>query len=71
MGMAGRVRLGGGTIRALPAAADVEIDLDAQGLPVAVAFEQADDRGGADRCFALYQDLADAMALDGALDELD
>ena len=73
MGLAGWVRLRGGAIRALPvtAAVDCELDLDAQGLPIAVAFEPEGDRGGDDQLFELYQDLADAMALDGAVDERD
>ena len=73
MGMAGWVRLGGGVIRALPAALDceLELDLDGQGLPIAVAFELAGDREREDQQFELYQDLADAMAQDGSLDEQD
>lgn len=71
MGMAGWVRLGSGTIRALPAATECEIDLDAQGLPIAVAFDSEGDEAADDQTFALYQDLADAIRLDGGLDELD
>jgi hypothetical protein len=71
MGMAGWVRLGGGMIRSLPAVAGCELDLDAQGRPIAVAFERTDEGKDADGRFELYQDLADAMTRDGALDELD
>jgi len=71
MGMAGWVRLGNGSIRALPAATECEIDLDAQGLPIAVAFDSEGDEASDDQTFALYQDLADAIRLDGGLDELD
>ena len=74
MGMAGRVRLGEGALGALPAASDWELDLDGQGLPIAVAFETADDREGnadGEDGFGLYQDLADAIALDGGLDDVD
>ena len=71
MGMAGWVRLGSGTIRALPAATECEIDLDGQGLPIAFAFDSEGDRAAEDQIFELYQDLADAIRLDGGLDELD
>jgi len=69
MGKAGWVRLGRGKLRALPAWAPCEMDLDAQGVPVAIAFEVAE--GEADDGFGLYPDLADAIAGDGGLDELD
>lgn len=71
MGMAGWVRLGRGTIRALPSTTECEIDLDAQGLPIAVAFDSEGDEAASDQTFELYQDLADAIRLDGGLDELD
>jgi hypothetical protein len=71
MGMAGWVRLGRGTIRALPSATECEVDLDAQGLPIAVAFDSEGDAEADDQTFELYQDLADAIRLDGGLDELD
>jgi len=71
MGMAGTVRLGSGTIRALPASTECELDLDGQGLPIAFAFDSESDEAAEDQTFELYQDLADAIRLDGGLDERD
>jgi hypothetical protein len=71
MGMAGKVRLGKGVIRALPAALDCELELDESGLPVAIAFDLRGDQTDTETTFDLYPDLADAIAQDGGLDELD
>jgi hypothetical protein len=57
MGMAGWVRLGGGSLRALPAGSECEIALDAEVV------------GDADGNFDLYPDLAEAMAHDGGFED--
>jgi hypothetical protein len=75
MGMAGSVRLGTGVLRALPAGLECEIDLDGDGRPVSFAFDVDGDEAGEqpaeEKTFALYQDLADAIALDGGFDDVD
>jgi hypothetical protein len=72
MGMAGWVRLGPRALRALPAESECEIELDGQGLPIAFAFDLSDAGDDAvGEGMELYPDLADAIAQDGGLGDLD
>jgi hypothetical protein len=75
MGMAGLVRLGRGVLHALPEGLECEIDLDGDGRAVSFAFDVGGDVAGKqpaeEKAFALYQDLAEAIALDGGFDDVD
>lgn len=65
MGMAGWVRLGAGTVRALPVSSSFEIDFSTSDFSSGSADELAGIKG--EDPFELYPDLAEAIARDAGL----